>query len=185
MPWRLRDSLSGGFTILEVVLALVLLAGALSGVARLLTVSFAAARQARTQTSTTLLAVQKLEQLRSLTWAVDESGSPQSDLGTDLSVDPPAGGGTGLQASPGNALAQNLPGYVDHLGSRGEWVGAGASVPAGAVYTRRWSIEPLAEDPADTLVLQVVVTAAPRSGAAADRLPGDARLTTVVTRKSR
>ncbi len=178
-------SSSAGFTILEVVVALVLLAGALSGVAGLLTVSFTAARQARVQTSTTLLAVQKLEQLRSLTWASDAAGLPESDLETDLCVDPPGAGGTGLHPSPGTALTQNVSGYVDYLGRRGEWVGTGVTPPSQAVYARRWSIEPLVEDPADTLVLQVLVTAAPWSGASAGRLPGDATVVTVVTRKSR
>lgn len=178
-------SSTAGFTILEVVVALVLLAGALSGVAGLLTVSFRATRQARVQTSTTLLAAQKLEQLRSLTWASDAGGLPQSDLETDLCVDPPGAGGLGLQPSPGNALTENVSGYVDYLGRRGEWVGTGVVPPSEAVYARRWSIEPLAEDPADTLVLQVLVTAASWSGPSAARLPGDAAVVSVVTRKSR
>lgn len=180
-----------GFTIVEVVVAMLLVAIITMGVAQLFAVAMAATENARHQTSTAALAAQKMEQLRSLTWAFAPGGTgvAVSDTTTDLSTDPPTSSGLGLSPSPTGTLAANTPGYVDYLNGRGQWVGTGASLPRGVVYIRRWSVESLAAD-RDTLLFQVIVTTARRDvqamamGGARRRLSDEALIATVRTRKS-
>jgi hypothetical protein len=178
-----------GFTLIEVVGALLLLTATAAGVAGLVVVAQRAAMAARVQTTATLLAVGKLEHLRSLLWAWD-AGAVRSDLVTNVSVDPPATGGSGLAPSPAGTLQADTDGFVDYLDASGLWLAGGAAPPPGAAYVRRWSIEPLPDDPADTLVLRVRVLtlAGSRSaaGAGAGGLgPGDVLLLTLLTRKER
>lgn len=160
-----------GFTLAEVVVCAGLLVAVASGVAQLVSMAIRANDAARTRTFSTILAVQRMEQLRGLSWGAD------SDLATDLSTDPPAMGGRGLQPSPPGSLTANMPPYVDHLSDDGEWAGNGAVAPPGAVYTRRWSVRPLGADPAHTLILDVVVA---RAGSTAGP---DAHLVSVKARR--
>ena len=133
-----------------------------------------------------------MEQLRALTWGFDTAGQglPVSDTSTNLSVDPPAPNGPGLNPSPANSLERNTIGYVDYLNAFGVHVGNGATPPEDAVYIRRWSIQPLPTNPNNTLVLQVLVTAradeAGRRTTAGprQRAAGDALLVSVKTRKA-
>ena len=162
------------------------------GVAQLFAVSTRANLVARGQTSTTALAEQKLEQLRSLTWGFDTSGQglPVSDSTTNLAVDPATQTGGGLNPSPVDSLEQNTPGYVDFLDAHGQYVGTGATPPGTVAFVRRWSIRPLPTNPNNTLVLQVLVTPIANEGSRSDtggprqRMPGDALLVSVKTRKS-
>ena len=160
------------------------------GVAQLFAMSTRANFIARGQTSTTALAEQRLEQLRALTWGFDAEGEglPVSDTTTNLSVDPPTATGAGLNPSPTNSLEQNVAGYVDYLNAHGGWVGTGKTPPNGAVFVRRWSIQPLPTNPNNTLVLQVLVTPitneASRGPGARQRMAGDAVLVSVKTRKA-
>jgi prepilin-type N-terminal cleavage/methylation domain-containing protein len=176
-----------GFTLVEVCIALTLLAITLSVVAQLFVVALVAQDGARVQSMTTVLASQKMEALRALVWTVDENGQPLSDRATDLSFDPATAGGSGLGASPVNALDVNTVGYVDFLDARGAWVGTGSSPPLRARYIRRWCIRPLPEDPSDAVVLQVLVTTVTtdrRAPTPRRRLPNDALVVTVRTRKA-
>lgn len=162
------------------------------GVAQLFALSTRANYIARGQTSTTAMAEQKMEQLRALTWGFDADGQglPVSDTSTDLSVEPPSAAGAGLNPSPANSLDENVAGYVDYLNAHGVHVGTGTTPPDGAVFIRRWSIQPLPTNPNNTIVLQVLVTPisneANRTGAPGDRqrLAGDAGLVSVKTRKA-
>lgn len=175
-----------GFSFIEVCIALILLAITLSVVTQLFVVSLSAQDGARVQSMTSMLATQKLEELRALVWTVDQDGQPLSDRTTDLSVVPATAGGSGLSASPVNALDVNTPRFVDFLDARGMWAGTGPAPPARARYIRRWCIQPLPEDPSDTVVLQVLVTtvAADRHATAPrHRLANDALVVTVRTRK--
>ncbi len=177
-----------GFTLIEICVAMALLALAATGVAQMFGVAIAATEGARVQSSTTMLASQKLEQLRALTWAVDAGGLPLGDGTTNLAVEPHTTGGPGLSISPSNVLDVSTAGYVDYLSFRGEWVGTGATPPATARYIRRWSVRPLPEDPGNTLILQVLVTTVGRDRQAHGprrRLAGDALVTTIVSRKAR
>ena len=177
-----------GFSLIEVVVAMSLLATALASVAQLLAVASRANATARDVTLASVLAQQKLEQLRALAWGFDSTELRLSDLTTDLSVDPPnLGGGVGLGASPADTLSENVTGFVDYLNASGAWIGTGAMPPSGTVYVRRWSVEPLANSPTDTLILEVVVAHARRkksAGASASAwVANDAHLVAVKTRK--
>ena len=180
-----------GFSLIEVLFAMVILMIAALGLAQMFAVAIQRNAGARHQTSTTVLAVQKMEQLRALTWGFDPAnpGMPVTDSTTDLSMDPPGGGGHGLNPSPSNALDANTQGYVDFLDKRGQWVGTGSTPPPTAQYIRRWSIQPLPTNPNNTLVLQVLVTPVYREQQQAGsgqrtRQADDALITTVKTRKS-
>jgi len=185
---RQRPVNSPGFTLIEVLVAMVLIAIVASNIAALCTLAMRAVIGARRQTSAATLALQKMEQLMALTWAT--SGGPPgvsvSDLTSDISVDPASASGTGLSPSPTNSLDNNVAGFVDYLDVSGAWVGSGASPPASAVFVRRWRIDPLASDPDNTLVLQVFVTTVEASSRSNQgrriRQPGDAFLVDVKTR---
>jgi prepilin-type N-terminal cleavage/methylation domain-containing protein len=182
-----------GFTLVEVLVALVIVTCAALGLAELVTVAVRAAGAARSLTSCTTLAVQKMEQLKALTWSFADAGvasPPVSDTTTDLSYEPPTDTGRGIGSSPPGALDRNTPGYVDFLDADGRWVGTGVTPPAPAVFIRRWSIEPLPADPDDSLMLQVLVTRVVVErgvsiGIDGRRLPllGDALVSTVSTRR--
>jgi len=178
-----------GFSLVEVLVALGLIAGALVALAQLFAISTESNLASRTTTYAVALAEQKLEELRALTYGFDAGGMPVTDLQSDTSASPETpSGGTGLNPSPGTVLAQNTPGYVDYLDRAGSKLGGGSQPPGGAIYTRRWSIEPLPADPANTIVIQVLVTRRGRVTIAfptLSRLPGDVRLATVRTRKAR
>lgn len=177
-----------GFTLIEVLTAIAVLATAALGTAQLLILTTNAMRHARAQTSTAALAATRMEQLRALTWAFDEAGQPVSDVSTDLSGSSPGQNGTGLSPSPPGALDENTSGFADFLDERGDWVGSGAGVPSGAVFVRRWSVEIPADGVADTLVLQVMARSVVDDAAA--RRPvrgarGESRFVTVLTRTAR
>lgn len=177
-----------GFTLAEVLVASAIFVTGLVALAALFALSTQSNRMARANTMTMVLAQQKMEQLRGLTWGFDLLGLPLSDSTTDISVVPATATGSGLSPSPAGTLTQNTAGYVDYLDGLGNWVGTGPSMPRTAVYIRRWSIEPLPANPNNTLVLQVLVTRHQDRGTADSgsvrRLPEEARLISVKTRKS-
>ena len=78
---------------------------------------------------------------------------------------------------------------MDYLDESGRWIGTGSTPPPQTVYLRRWAIEPLPADPADSIALQVLVI----SLAGAANIGGDvvglergiARLVAVRTRRLR
>ena len=132
-----------------------------------------------------MLAAEKMEQLRSLAWTHITTSSPaismsSSDVSTDLSSDPATDAGPGLLPSPGGTLHANVPYYVDYLDGEGHWLGCGASPPGSAVYVRRWAVQPLASDPENVLVFQVVVTTRAAVGVMS---PDAARLVSIEARK--
>jgi hypothetical protein len=170
------------------MVATMILAVGIIALAQLFVISTTANTSSRGVTYTMVLAEQKMEQLRGLTWGFDVLGLPLSDTTTDISVVPFTSGGTGLSPSPAGSLQQNVTGFVDYLDQNGHWVGTGPTPAPGTVYIRRWSIEPLPTNPNNTLVLQVLVTRLRDRGRADQgsvaRLPGEARLITVKTRKA-
>lgn len=174
-----------GFTLLEVLVAMTLLVFAVAALASVSAIATRANATAKASTLASLLAAQKLEQLLALTWGYDALGRPLSDTTTDLTVFPPAvGSGVGLSASPLEALAQNTVGYCDFLDASGASLGGGTTPPALAAFVRRWSIVPLPSNPANTLVLQVLVTRVRRTAARPVRaLPDEAAFVTIKTRK--
>src|SRR5437867_3058008 len=129
-----------GFSLIEVLIATTIMTVALVGLAQLFAVSTRSNQSAKKTTFAAVLAQQKMEQLRGLTWGFDPIGLPLSDLATDVTVVPEtAAGGKGLTPSPNGALGANTPGYVDYLDKFGNSLGGGATPPAGTMYIRRWS----------------------------------------------
>jgi prepilin-type N-terminal cleavage/methylation domain-containing protein len=131
-----------GFTLLEVMVALGLLVGAVLAVAQLLIAAAGGAQWSRATTVATAAAAQKLEQLRSLACGYTVEGAPVDQLAP----------------SPPGALAADTAGFVDYLDDAGVTVGSGLSPPAQARFTRRWSVEADDESvPPGRMVLTVVV----------------------------
>jgi len=179
-----------GFSLIEVLLATTLLTVGIISLAQLFAVSTRANTNARLTTFTTVLAQQKMEQLRSLTWGFDSQGLPLTDTSTNITaaVEAPTGG-KGLTPSPVGALGENTDGYCDFLDRNGQSLGGGTTPPANAIYVRRWSVEPLPTNPNNTLVLQVLVARNRNRNAAdqavgVDRMPDEARIISVKTRKA-
>jgi type II secretory pathway pseudopilin PulG len=182
-----RSSADGGFSLVEVLVATGLLATALVTLAQLFAISTSSNLTARHVSYATVLAEQKVEELRALAWGYDSDGLPTSDITSNTATDEPDGG-TGLSPSPATALQENTDGYVDYIGPFGQKIGGGLDLPSATVYIRRWSISPLPTNPNNTLILQVLVTPVRDRGAAdlgsVGRLTGEARLVTVKTRKA-
>lgn len=156
-----------------------------SGVAYLIVWSRHEAWSAGVRSTAASLAVQKMEQLRSLAWYMDPEGVAVSDGETDLAEDPPRAGALGLRQSPGGSLVQNLAGFVDYLDVDGRWCGTGAQPPPGTAFVRRWAVEPFGGDADDTLVLSVTVRAIRDEAAGLDTSPRTVRLRTIRTRVAR
>ena len=179
-----------GFSLLETLVATSILTVTFAGLAQLLVVTTRANVGARTTTYAALLAQQKMEQLRGLSWGFDLLGLPIVDTSTNVAdVSAVAAGGKGLTPSPPDALATNTNGYCDFVDRFGRVVGGGTTPPPGTAYIRRWSIEPLPTNPANALVLQVLVSRAggrmsPDTSATGVRVPDEARLVSVRTRKA-
>ena len=189
-PIREHRQPSAGFSLVETIVATGLLATALVSIAQLLAIGTRANATARYGTLATMLAQQKIEQLRGLAWGFDASGLPLSDLSTNIAVTPESpAGGKGLQTSPSNTLWRPTDGYVDYLDAQGLTLGGGSSAPRGTAYVRRWSIQPLPSDPNGTLVLQVLVRRhssdqSPAGEPAVSRTPDEALIVSVKTRKA-
>jgi prepilin-type N-terminal cleavage/methylation domain-containing protein len=193
LPAKSSFNSQRGFSLVEVVISLGILTGVALGVAQLFAASTNANLVARNRTSTTAMAEQKMEQLRSLSWGFDLQGQglPVTDTTTNLAMYPHTDNGTGLNPSPSDALLRNTAGFVDYLDANGAWVGTGDNPTAGAVYIRRWAIIPLPTNPNNTLVLQVLVTSVADEARldlsnlpTRPRQPGDALLISVKTRKA-
>ncbi|MEQ1912816.1 MAG: type II secretion system protein, partial [Vicinamibacterales bacterium] len=155
-----------GFTLIEVTIAVALLAVGGAGLASLALASGRANQVARQADVAQRAAVERLEQLRALAWTSDAAVVPVSDWSSNLTLAMPAGtGGPGLGASPGDTLAANVEGYVDFLDAEGRWLGGGTTTPAGAAWVRRWAVQAMSA-PQDTLLLQVAVVPAGTTSAA-------------------
>jgi len=129
-----------GFTIIEVLVALTLIAIAAAGVADLCAIAIRSTRDARDETMATLLAGQKIEQLQSASWS-----------STDLMLSPP------------DTLASSVPGYAEYFDRHGRLLGGGAAPPPDAVYVRRWSIAAPSSGSPDTRVVRVLVATTVRA----------------------
>jgi prepilin-type N-terminal cleavage/methylation domain-containing protein len=145
-----------GFSLIEVLVATAVTTIGTLAVAQLCAISIRMNHDARATTAATLLASQKMEQLRALAWTWDALGLPVSDLTTDTTVVPPSSaGGTGLSVSPPGTLATTTPGYCDFVDENGGSLGGGGAPPAATAFVRRWSIRPV---PGDSLAIQISVS---------------------------
>jgi type II secretory pathway pseudopilin PulG len=179
-----------GFTLLEVCVATGILVAAVVALAQMFALATQTNTSARKTTYAAMLADQKIEELRALTWGFDTQGLPISDTTSNTSVSPEQpNGGMGLTPSPASALQDNTPGYVDYVDNFGAKLSSpDGQPPGGTIYIRRWSIEPLPTNPNNTLIIQVLATRHRARGAAdqgkVQRLPDEARVVTVKTRKA-
>jgi len=173
-----------GFSLVEVLVAAAMMTLAIVSVAQIAIVAVRTSHAARLTTIAAALASQKAEQLKALTWALDDAGAPVSDVTTDTAVSPEQPmGGTGLLVSAPETLTRSTAGYVDFLDASGRCLGSGPGPPSGTAFVRRWSIGGFAAG--DGRLLQISV----RPIAAMDdssnlRRPEEARVVAVKIRKS-
>jgi type II secretory pathway pseudopilin PulG len=152
---RIRIAGQAGFSLPEAIVAAGILATALVGLAELFAIAIRSNASARDVTFSTVLAAQKLEELRSIEWGVDELGAPIGDV---------------------------PPSSADFLDRSGISLGTASSPPPGAMYFRRWWVARLPSSPDATLIL-VVVAGRIRGGAAP--MSGEASLVSAKTRTAR
>jgi prepilin-type N-terminal cleavage/methylation domain-containing protein len=148
---------AGGFTLIETLVAVSLLAVGIGGLAQVLLAGHRAQRVAATTTMAALLAVERLEELRS---------RPMPTLG--------------------GSIDQDVAGFVDRFDARGRLL-VGAAGEEQAALMRRWSVQAFAAAPAATLLVQVRVVPGGLGTAGAralGRLPGEVRLATLLVRRS-
>ena len=129
---------SDGTTLVEVLIATVMLVSGVLAVAQLFLVAAATNAASHDATVAVTLAAQKVEQL----------------LATNLS---------------------DATGVVDHVDMWGRVVGTNESPPPNALFTRRWSMEPLS---AETVAIRVRVGRSDRSGRLGP-MPGETRVVAV------
>ena len=129
---------SDGFTLLEALIATLLLAGALATLAHVVGTGVTQTTSMRRTMAALVLAQSKLEELRAVAWRFDADGSRVS--------------GNALALSPAGSLTQDEGGWVETL----DRFGAASDARHPQIYRRRWSIAQRGADP-DTLVLQVCV----------------------------
>ena len=153
-----------GFTLVEVVAAVSLLAVVGLSVSTALIAGRAVALHGREQTIGRIAAQSRLATLTALAFSrsTDATGTTivVTDTTTDLTVDPPAAGGAGLLPSPADALWRDIPGYVDYLDPTGRGLGGGADARARAAYVRRWAIGRLGAGAGEVALLSVLVAPA-------------------------
>lgn len=148
---------SRGFSLIEAVVAVSILATGVSAVAQVILASARANVASQQAAVAQQAARERMEQLRALAWTSDGALVPLTDWSSDLTVTPPrASGGVGLGVSPVDTLLSNVAGYCDFLDARGAWVAGGAQAPPGTAWVRRWSVAPT-EGLTDTLTFQVIV----------------------------
>src|SRR5262245_59155661 len=150
-----------GVALIDTVIGLGLLGAVAVSVAGLLTIASRHVADMRHETTMLWLARERLEQLQALALSITRLPSGVTvvftDSVTDLSRDPPAVGGSGLLASPSDALERACPGFEDHLDWRGRWVGADAGAASRAAYTRRWAIRTERRAGVDIMLFDVIV----------------------------
>ena len=127
-----------GFTLVETLVATVLVCTAVAGVAQLGVVAVTQNAAVQRDAVALWIAQSKLEDLRSRSWWFDGGGGRISD---------PA-----LTVSTPDALDVDTAGLVDYLDRFGD-----AVAPAAAVFHRRWSIALVDSADADTVRIRACV----------------------------
>ena len=137
-----RESAERGCSLIEAVLALLLLSLVITGVAPVLLATVRTVDASRQEAATRSLAASRLEQMRALSFVWrDVFGTSErvSDSETNLAAEPPDGDGPGLGASGVDVLYSDSSGHADVLGAHGRLL-PGASASDG-FFLRRWSVE--------------------------------------------
>jgi prepilin-type N-terminal cleavage/methylation domain-containing protein len=147
-----------GFSLIETLTAITILGYALLALAPLVMTTRRVNSESRHLTAATLLALDKIEDLRSAAITA---------------------------ASPSDALDRNAPGFCDFFDALGTPLGGGGAVPIGTAFVRRWSIAlpsltPGAETTIRVSVIPQPAGASPRSGVR--RYRGEVQLAAVIAR---
>lgn len=147
-----------GFSLVETLVSVALMATALVALAQLAATATAENLLSRSASHAALLAHQKMEQLRAA----------------------PA-----LTPSPAASLDQNHEGWVEFLDAQGRIAGIGSSPPPGTTFVRRWAVQPLAATSRIGVAVHVrvapFITGAGSTGS--QRAAGEARVSSVITRE--
>lgn len=130
-----------GFSVVEALVASLLIASAVVGLASLVAVAAEQSLASRQAVSALSLAHATLERLRRAAWTYDATGGRVSSAV--------------LASSPPQSLREDADGYVDFVDAFGQLV-APASEDS-PQFARRWAIAPLETWDADTLILHVCV----------------------------
>lgn len=189
-PGRRRLSVAStrGVSILETVVALALVATALAALAPVLVRAALMLSDARDETRALALAASRLQDLDALDFYLDaRSGTPVTDVTTNLANSPRTRSGTGLAPADPSAAWSNVPGSWD-------WTTADSRPTTDegrADFVRRWAVSGLPAPPGtERLLVQVCVRSWAREEGEAARTagahrPGDVWLFTVRTRPLR
>ena len=123
-----KQSEENGMTLVETLIALLVLLVGLMGMAQVLAFSVVASKTfGRDATKTTAFARDKMEELTALRFA---------DVQTNITVNPPyPTNGVGLTAGGGVPPAAPVAGYCDYVDQAGV-----RTTAAAALYTRQWQI---------------------------------------------
>lgn len=132
---------TAGFSLIEALVASLLVASAVVGLAHLVAIGAEQSLMSRGAASALSIAQSKLEQLRGVRWTYAQDGSRVSS---------PL-----LAPSPPGSLDADTQGYVDFVDAFGEAVSAQG--PVTADFSRRWAIAFFDHTDADTLLLRVCV----------------------------
>ncbi|HZM61829.1 MAG TPA: hypothetical protein VFB85_18600 [Vicinamibacterales bacterium] len=120
-----------GASLIEAMLAAVILSVAVVAIAQLFSIGASTNVEAKSRTVAAILASQKIEQLRAL--------GAHSDLNS------------------GGSLTEDSAGFVDYLDANSAVIDDGSPQRSGVVYTRRWSIVPAPESLESLRIVQVRV----------------------------
>lgn len=132
-----------GFSIVESLVAALIVASVLAGLAQLVATSSVRTTESRRSARAVAMAQAKLEELRGLSWTFDLNGTTSAS---------PL-----LQPSPPGTIAQDTPGYVEYLDPFGALVARQG--PPEPEFARRWAIALHPPLDGHTLELQVCVFA--------------------------
>ena len=152
-----------GFSLLELMVAMVILLVGVLAITSVLTVALASSVKQGSSSRTTELCQDKMEQLLALSF---------TDASSDTTQFPTAAaGGTGLAAGGGTSTSAPVAGYVDYLDATGNLTTANR-----AAFTRVWQI---VDTSATLKTITVVTTAVATPGST-----GSPPSTTLVSMKS-
>jgi hypothetical protein len=175
-----------GFVLLEIAIALLVLAGSVASLAPVIATCGVMLQDARRETLALAVAAARLEQLAALSY--EQRGDTLAevvDRTADLTSVPPGSGGQGLEAGDGQSAWREVPGFTDW----GLADGRPRNEAAGdTVFVRRWAVATIASASDDNArLLHVFARDRPSEDrepprASAARRPGDVWLFTVRSR---
>lgn len=142
-----------GTSLIEVVVAIGLVALLLAAVAPVTARAVLQVERSRLLTIASASAASQLDRLRALPWYDLPDGNRVLDAWSLLQADGFTSGGQGLLETGGDSLEMSTAGHADVVPPPG-------AVPAGTLLTRRWRISGVPADPSCLLLIVEVAPAA-------------------------